>query len=483
MVLAGVVLAGAVMVTAARANSISELLEKGIYTEETVGDLDRAIAIYEKVVAEAKAGYRSAAVAQFHIGQCLLKKGKQAEAKAAFAKLIADFPDAKDLVAEARKHVPAGLPLGPVPWVDGEVLALRLRMATGLEIGALVYTVQAAEREGRKVWRVGSRTLITLAKMTGVSRVDADWNTFQPIEGMFQNSLLGSCVAKFEGNRAQVVIERPDGGQATTKTIELSRVVYDNEQAMDVLRRLPLVKGYKATLTVLGELGAGEISIPIEVQGTESVRVPAGEFECFRIHLGVVNQTFWYATAPHRYLVKFSANGVEAELVSIGQLKPGVPLRYADAKLGFSLAAPNDWVLTPVTPLGNKHTAVVYLLTPELRVNSFVAVDKLTEPQAEPAEVLRGWADAGIDASRKVRQDYKLRPDGRQQRTVGGRPALSVIADYTDGKRQMVEYATYVDDRAARLKFAFNALVPRDQFDAFRKSFDALVDSLQVKQP
>ena len=37
-------------VSASAADSPSNLLEKGIYTEETVGDLDKAIEIYEKII-------------------------------------------------------------------------------------------------------------------------------------------------------------------------------------------------------------------------------------------------------------------------------------------------------------------------------------------------------------------------------------------------------------------------------------------------
>lgn len=481
-VVLAVLLTGVLTVSAAMADSVSEMLEKGIYTEQTVGDLDKAISIYEKVIAEAKAGHLLAAQAQFQIGQCLLKKGKKAEATAAFEKLVRDFPDAKDLVAKARKHIPAGLPLEPVPWVDGEELQLSLRMATGMEIGTVVYTVQSAEHAGRKVWRVRSHTLVSLARMTGASRVDADWNTFQPIESHFRNSLLGNCLAKYSDNRVDVVVEGPNGTK-TTKRIDLSKVVYDNEQAVDVIRRLPLAPGYKTVLTVLGELGVGEVAIPLEVQAKETVKVPAGQFECFKIHLGLVNQTFWYAADPHRYLVKFSASGVDAVLTAIGQTKPGEPRRYEDRKLGYSLAAPNEWFFAPVTPLGDKHTAVVHLLDPEAIANGYFFVDQLTGAKTDRPDMLRGWLDAGIDEAAKVKKDFKVRADSRTERTIAGLPAASAVADYTEGKRKMVDYYTYVDGSPAGLKFKFEISVPQDRFEELRKSLDAIVESLKVKQP
>ena len=78
----------------ATAATASELLEKAIYTEETVGDLEEAIQIYEKVLAESKESINAAAQAQFRIGTCYAKQGKTEEAAAAFQAVIDDYPGA-----------------------------------------------------------------------------------------------------------------------------------------------------------------------------------------------------------------------------------------------------------------------------------------------------------------------------------------------------------------------------------------------------
>src|SRR6266436_6333908 len=106
--------------------SPSELLEKGIYNQDTKGDLDSAITIYQQVVAEASSNQQISAHAQFRLGQCLFKKNRTAEATAAFEKLIHDFPNETNLVAKAREYLPSGLTLGPVPWVDGERMQLNI---------------------------------------------------------------------------------------------------------------------------------------------------------------------------------------------------------------------------------------------------------------------------------------------------------------------------------------------------------------------
>ena len=269
----GFLAAGVAVSAPVKAESVSELLEKGIYAQETVGDLDKAISIYKEVVKRAKADQLLAAKAQFNIGQCLLKKGKKAEATAAFRQLIKDYPGARELVAKAEKLLPESMPLGPVPWVDGEVLQLRFRMTTGIDIGTIIYTSESADLDGRKVWQLGSRTLVALGKMNGFSRVYADWDTFKPISGVFENSMMGTSTAEYSGESVKITVTGPDGKE-TKKELTLSGTVYDNEQAFDVIRRLPLVPGYKTTLSVLGMFGGGKIDIPLEVQGKKWSKCP-----------------------------------------------------------------------------------------------------------------------------------------------------------------------------------------------------------------
>ena len=114
------------------------MLEKAIYTEETVGDLDAAVKLYERRSTEAKKVDAVAAKAQYRLGLCLLKQKKTAEAEAAFKKLIEAYPDQKDWVAKAKKHLPdqAGLTLGEVPWKDGEFMQLGIKLGGGMKIGA-----------------------------------------------------------------------------------------------------------------------------------------------------------------------------------------------------------------------------------------------------------------------------------------------------------------------------------------------------------
>src|SRR5690349_5208639 len=133
--LALIILAAALMGLPAECQSTAELLQKGIYTQETVGDLDEAIRIYRQIINSASQSRTYAAQAQYRLAQCLLKKGENAEAVKAFQKVVQDYPDQKELVSKARVYVPDEFTLLPVPWTDDELSELRIKLAGGLEIG------------------------------------------------------------------------------------------------------------------------------------------------------------------------------------------------------------------------------------------------------------------------------------------------------------------------------------------------------------
>src|SRR5579859_893915 len=126
--------------------SPSELLEKGIYNQETKGDIDSAIAIYQQLVAQSDINRSLAAEAQFRLGECLLKKNRTTDATTAFEKLIHDYPNETNLIAKAREYLPSGLTLRPVPWVDGERMQLNISVASGADIGTGEYRADLVQQ-------------------------------------------------------------------------------------------------------------------------------------------------------------------------------------------------------------------------------------------------------------------------------------------------------------------------------------------------
>ena len=105
--------------------SPAQVLEKAIYTEQTVGDLDTAVRLYESIAAKGKTNGDAAARAQFRIGLAHLKRGDRAAAAKAFQLLIEQHPNQKRLVAQARNLMP--------PVIDEAIERIRENYVDSLD--------------------------------------------------------------------------------------------------------------------------------------------------------------------------------------------------------------------------------------------------------------------------------------------------------------------------------------------------------------
>jgi hypothetical protein len=84
-----------------------ELYQAALYQEEVRGNLEGAIAAYQRVLSEHAQNRVVAAKAQLHIGLCAEKLGL-AEARRAYRSVIQGYPEQRDVVAAAQERL-AGL--------------------------------------------------------------------------------------------------------------------------------------------------------------------------------------------------------------------------------------------------------------------------------------------------------------------------------------------------------------------------------------
>jgi len=86
--------------------SASDLLERGLFLEQTRGDLSGAIDAYERIIEQQRANRLFVARAYFRLGACHLRLGQKSKAVAAFKKVIDDYPDQAELAEDARRQMP-----------------------------------------------------------------------------------------------------------------------------------------------------------------------------------------------------------------------------------------------------------------------------------------------------------------------------------------------------------------------------------------
>ncbi len=455
---------------AVEAAGASDLLERAIYSEETKGDIDEALKLYQQVVAEGKQGQAMAGQAQYRLGVCYYKKKDYERAMAAFEKIVKDFPDQKELVALAQDYLAGAVALTPAPWADSEEMRLDIKFPTGFKIGMASYTVVAGETNGQKIWRFGSRMM---AGVQQFSRVEANADSLKPLHSRWKHVMIGDSEAVYSPGHAEVKLLTKD----TTKSIDLQGVVYDNEEAIQLFRRLPLATNYSATLRFLSSLSGGVI-VPVktEVVGIEKLEVPAGTFECFKVELSI-KQTFWYSTDPHRYLVKFEAGGVIVELSAINEFKPDQVTSYRDPTYKFNISLPRGWTSYRRAPEEAKQPTTVFLLDPDALSLTVLDARKLAWLKPEARESVRAWAEAEIADSAKELKDFKAREDSWNQITLAGHPVWTVSGDFMDGKEKSSTYAAFMFNGDDAIEIYGHTAA--GNFEAWKAQLEQIVQSFK----
>ena len=445
---------------------VSELLEKGIYSEESKGDLDGALKLYEQVVSESKTGQGMGAQAQYRLGVCYYKKKDYSRATEAFEKLLKDYPDQKDWVNRAREYLVGAAALAPVPWVDGEELTLDIKFPTGFKLGTAIYTARSSEgMNAVKTWILGSRIF---AGVQSFSRVEVDAESFKPLSSRWKHTLISDVAATYANDHAVLRTVGKEG----IKQLDLDGVIYDNEEAVQLMRRLPLEDNYKTSLRFLSSLAGTIVPVKLEVSGPEKVTVPAGTFDCYKVELNI-RQTFWYSADAHRYVVKFEANGVAAELSAINLRKTGVPVTYQDTANAFSITAPADWAFCTIGQ-PDKEAIGVFILDPEANALCSVKLQNLEKLKPTERKSSRDWAKQLI-ADHSEEKDFKVRADSWKDVSVADHPGVSFIADYVEGKESKVVYGICSFDKTKAVYLDLTSSTA--EFDSLKPKFDGIVES------
>ena len=84
--------------------SAKELFERAVYLQETRGDLEGAVEVFQRIIQEFPQEREIAAKAQLQIGICLQKLGNN-EAQKAFQAVLEKYPDQTEAVNIAREKL------------------------------------------------------------------------------------------------------------------------------------------------------------------------------------------------------------------------------------------------------------------------------------------------------------------------------------------------------------------------------------------
>ena len=89
----------------AQTNSLTALLQQGLFEEQANRNLDAAIADYSSLAKQFDKDRQLAATAVFRIGECYRMQGKTNEAAAQYERILRDFSDQTTLATLSQQDL------------------------------------------------------------------------------------------------------------------------------------------------------------------------------------------------------------------------------------------------------------------------------------------------------------------------------------------------------------------------------------------
>jgi len=293
-----------------RAGSI--LLEQGNYAEETLGDLDKAIGIYEKVVGDPQVSRDDVAEALFRLAQCQLKKGNRVEAGTTLNKLVLNYPGqsrfigkARELRAKLQNETAAEAVLNasdsnravntrmPFPnlltakWPHGQTRKWRISPLYDRESYKSIYTsINSATINGKKYLCFEALNMLPRQYY----RVFVEQETFRPFLGYGKTDLL-TLQIKYGADKIEVKWD--EQGLERSKSIPVNGFVFDDYQTALAAEHLPWSEGVEV---IIQEFSAKDLALRelrMSVIGRETVTIPAGTFDCYKITTEIKKEDSW----------------------------------------------------------------------------------------------------------------------------------------------------------------------------------------------
>ena len=472
------------MATSAWAQPISELLEQAAYQEEAVGDLQSAAELYEKVVATHQSDRAAAAKALYRLSVCYKRLGLHDQSRDALNTLVKEYPQQTLYTTKAQQDLrdadSLGLTLDAVPWQDGETLRYALKGHGGASLGLLEYTATNRVDASQSLWDIEAYTVLALTDHQMYLHIEAEEKGFTPQRSRVEGNQVGMHATSY----SESAIAASTNGQGTGKSIPTEGSVFDNEQVLHLLRRLPLKEGYQTKLTVFENVSKSVSIGDLKVEGVQHVKVAAGSFDTYKVNLQfsggnhpAPKVTFWIAKDEARQVVKFENQFFMAELMNFGSERVVSRQSYSLKEAQLSLQAPEGWRFFDVESPSPHYDAYLYAIPPEMGAWALF-ITKFMDTASVPDMNIEQVVAGDLQAIKGFLKGYTLRDNNPFDRDKAVLPARSFIGDYIHNDQNMVEYRTYLLGKKGIYWFVFR--VEAEKFDKYRPQFDALIDSFEA---
>jgi hypothetical protein len=194
----------------------------------------------------------------------------------------------------------ASLKLTP-PWHSDEHFEYNI-VAT--QDGSLLGTSMIDVQPAGDVTTI--KNVVKIGQITQSMTVTVRSSDLRPLSG--EHQVTGSpndfsLTSAYQNGQLTVQAQTAQGTKNATVNVDASAL--DNDSLLMVLRGAPLADNFSSPFTLVVSANATQVKAMLNVVGKESVTVPAGTFETYKVELsfGTQKQTIWYeAVSPHRLI-------------------------------------------------------------------------------------------------------------------------------------------------------------------------------------
>jgi TonB family protein len=465
---------------------VSTLLEKAIYAEETKGDLNEAMRIYQKIIDENAGNSAKIAEAYYRLGTCYQKTGDDSKAIDIFKKLLARFRKQEEIASAAKnqlaklnaldeeQQINKPLELGRVPWEAGETCQYNVKTPAGVSAGKVFHSVKELSKDGNDLWRTEDTIAIPMYDSQIYLRSDALKEGLNPVSSIMIKRGMAAMSSDYSALYKKDHIQFTNA-EKDKKDIPVGDIAYDSQQNWEIIRRLPLAENYSTSFNAF-DLQSGKImNIQLNITGKEIVTVPAGTFECYSLKLdydSIIKAKMWVSTDVNKYITKLDGKGYTIELEKITHVTVEEPVLFKDSGFGISMSAPHGWHFVK-SSRNEPFKMLLEILSPELKAVLVLVV----APHYGTLSSLQDINNASEKILAQVYKNYIRRPESWVYRNIGGLPSSTFVADYDSDNKKMVQYRTDILDKQEVSVFELH--VEKEKYNEIKTDIDSIVQSFK----
>lgn len=215
-----------------------------------------------------------------------------------------------------------------VPWGDYEEELYSLTV-NNKATDDMKYIIEKSELEGKSIYKMQFPLMITDGEYNSGAVLEAD--TLKPVSSFF----LRHPPEMYKDKRIDIAgqyKEKLDINAESSKgkqnwQLKLSGECVDNESIPMVIRAFPLEEGFKKVVNIAILSTVKIAPFEVRVTGKEKVKVPAGEYDCYKVELqykGLMPApalNFWYSDDDKKLMVKSVQGTTVFELKEVKEAK------------------------------------------------------------------------------------------------------------------------------------------------------------------